>query len=158
MAKWRKEPRSRCAGALLAAIVLVGFAPAANAADADGDVVAIVNAANGIEEISLQELRLVYSLYRRSWDDGVRVVLILPEANSSAMSFLTSEIFRGRDTKEIEDYYRTAAFQQRIAVQPQTADDRRAVALVRSQAGAIALVDRDQAGDPGVRVLEIRLK
>jgi len=125
---------------------------------ADVEVVAIVNEGNAIEKITLPELRLLYSLYRRSWRGGIRVVLILPEEGSSAMTLLSSEIFRGRETQEIRDYYRTAAFQQRIAVQPQTAGDRRAIAVVRSEPGAIALIERRQAAEPGVRTLEIHSK
>jgi hypothetical protein len=131
----------------------------ASAASADIEVVAIVNEGNTIEKISVSELRLLYSLYRRSWRGGIRVVLILPEEGSSAMTLLSSEIFRGREPQEIGDYYRTAAFQQRIAVQPQTAGDRHAIALVRNEPGAIALIERKQAAaEPGVRMLEIRRK
>jgi hypothetical protein len=141
---------------LLVAASLLTFVETASA---DDDVVAIVNDANSIKEITLQELRLVYSLYRRSWDDGVRVVLILPETKSPAMAFLTSEIFRGRGSQEIEDYYRTAAFQQRIAIQPRVASDRRAIAIVRSEPGAIALVSREWSIDhAGIEVLKIRRK
>lgn len=152
MAKWSQKARSRCACGLFVALVLVSFAPAASA---DVDVVAIVNETSPIERITLSELRLLYGLYRRIWNGGVRVVLILPENGSSAMTFLTRAIFRRRDTQEIEDYYRTAAFQQRIAVLPLTADDRRAIALVRSRPGAIALIERKRAAEPGVRILEI---
>ena len=50
----------------------------------------------------------------------------------------------------------SAAFRQRIAVQPQIADDRHAIALVRGEPGAIALIERKQAVEPGVRILEIQ--
>ena len=128
----------------------------ASAASADVEVVVIVNESSPIEKITLPELRLLYDLYRRSWRGGVRVVLILPKEGSSAMNFLTSEIFRGREGRDIADYYRTAAYQQRIAVQPQIADDRHAIALVRSEPGAIALIERKRAAEPGVRILEIQ--
>jgi hypothetical protein len=127
----------------------------ASAASADVEVVAIVNETSTVERITLSELRLLYSLYRRSWDGGVRVVLILPKEGSSAMTFLTSEIFRGREGGDIEDYYRAAAFQHRIALLPGTADDRRAIALVRGAPGAIALIERKQTVESGVRMIEI---
>jgi hypothetical protein len=155
MVRWTQRPRSRCAHGLLVVLALVGFA---STASADVEVVAIVNEGNAVERITVQELRLLYSLYRRSWGGGVRVVLILPKEGSPAMTFLSSEIFRGRNTREIEDYYRTAAFQQRIAVQPQAASDRLAIALVRSEPGAIALIERKQTLDPGVRIVEILRK
>ena len=134
------------------ALALASFA---SAASADVEVVAIVNEDNAIEKITVSELRLLYSRYRRSWRGGVRVILILPEEGSSATTFLSSKIFRGREAQEIADYYRTAAFQQRIAVLPQTASDRRAIALVRNEPGAIALIERKQAAEPGVRILTI---
>ena len=152
MASRAKGTRTRHICGLLTAML---FAVSTSAVSADGDVVAIVNAKNKIEKISLQELRLVYSLYRRSWDDGIRVFLILPEKGSSAMAYLTGEIFRRRETQDIADYYRAAVFQQRIAIQPPTADDPRSIALVRKERGAIALIDRARVTDPSVRVLEI---
>jgi hypothetical protein len=146
------RPRSRCAHGLLVAIATISLSSAARA---DVEVVAIVNEGNTIETITLNDVRLLFGLYRRSWDGGVRVVLILPKGGSPAMNFLTGEIFRKRDTRDIEDYYLTAAFQQRIAVQPRAASDRLATALVRSEPGAIALIERVSTAAPGVRMLEI---
>jgi hypothetical protein len=155
MARQSQKPKSRWAQALFVALVLVSFE---SAASADVEVVAIVNETSPVERITLSELRLLYSLYRRTWQGGDRVVLILPKEGSSAMTFLTSEIFRGREGRDIADYYRTAAFQQRIAVLPETADDRRAIALVRGVPGAIALIERKQTVESGVRMLEIHGK
>jgi hypothetical protein len=151
--RWSQKPRSRWAHGLFVTLLLVSFA---SAASADVEVVVIVNESSAIEKITLSELRLLYDLYRRSWRGGVRVVLILPKEGSSAMTFLSREIFRGRGSREIVDHYRTAAFQHRIAVLPQIADDRQAIALVRSEPGAIALIERKQAAEPGVRILEIQ--
>ncbi|MCP4904469.1 MAG: hypothetical protein GY910_05770 [bacterium] len=146
-----RSRRSWCRG-VFAALALILFAPAASA---DLDVVAVVNKGNAIQKINIQELRLLYSLYRRSWEGGVRVVLVLPEDGTLAMSLLTSRIFRRRESREITDYYRNATFQQRIAILPQTLGDRGAIALVRNIPGAIALVERPQAAEPGVRIIEI---
>jgi hypothetical protein len=155
MPRQSQKPKSRWAQALFVALVLVSFE---SAASADVEVVAIVNETSPVERITLSELRLLYSLYRRSWHGGDRVVLILPKEGSSAMTFLTNEIFRGREGRDIEDYYRTAVFQQRIALVPEKADDRRAIALVRGAPGAIALIERKQTVESGVRMLEIHEK
>lgn len=126
---------------------------------AAADVVAIVDERNSIEAITLQEVRLLFSLYRRSWDGGIRVVLILPEVGTASMRFLASVVFRDRESIEIEAYYRTATFQNRIAGPPHVASARAAIALVRPEAGSIALVEREYVTDPvGVRVLEILQK
>jgi hypothetical protein len=148
-----KRRRLWWARGLLATCVLATLASAASAQD---DVVAIVNEQNTLEAVSVQELRLLFSLYRRSWGGGVRVVLVLPEAGSASMRFLAGVIFRGREPIEIGAFYRTAMFQNRIALPPPSASDLAAIALVRSEAGAIALVEREGAIVPaGVKILSI---
>ena len=61
---------------LVSAFVLLGFSLPASA---DLDVVAVVNEENPASTVTMHDLRLLYSLYRRSWDRGVRVLLVLPE-------------------------------------------------------------------------------
>jgi hypothetical protein len=135
---------------------MVSLMASASVATAADDVVAIVDEQNTIEVITLQELRLLFSLYRRSWNGGVRVVLVLPHLDTAPMRFLADIVFREREPIEVKAFYRTATFQNRIAGPPRVASDRTAVAIVRSETGTIALVERKHVTDPaGVRVLEI---
>ena len=148
----RDSRRLRTLCALVAAASLAG---ALGAGVATAEVVAVVNDDNPVSSITLHELRLMYGLYRRSWEGGIRVVLVLPEADSEAGRLLSDVVFRGR-YGDLEPYYRTAVFQQRIAVLPDVASGPAALPRVRAERGAIALVERERITDTdGVRLLAI---
>jgi len=119
-------------------------------------IVAIVNESNSQADISLQRLRLLYALYQRSWHGGVRVKIVLPASGSSAMRFLISKVFRKGDEWQIDRFYIQAVFQQRIPSRPEQLSSRAAVAMVRSNPGAIAIVGREEVADAsGLRILPI---
>ena len=127
------------------------------ATSARAEVVAIVHPQNPAETMTLTEVRLLFSLYRRSWVGGVRVSLSLPEAGTPAMRFLSDEVFRKRYQEGILYYYRTAVFQHRIAILPPTNASRAATRFVRSEPGAIALIERSQIDDAGgLQIIQIR--
>ena len=90
-----------------------------------------MNEENPASTVTMHDLRLLYSLYRRSWDRGVRVLLVLPEPETPAMDFLSTEVFRERDANYVEQYYLTALFQQRIAELPQSSGDLLEIGLIR---------------------------
>lgn len=152
----QQSPMRRWSTALSIALSLL-FGPGAVVGDAAAqEIVAIVNEANVETEISLQRLRLLYALYQRSWHGGVRVKIVLPASGSQAMQFLVSKVFRKGDDWQIDRFYIQAVFQQRIPSRPEQLSSRAAIALVRSNPGAIAIVDREEISDAsGLRTLRI---
>ena len=139
----------------LALLFLVG-SEGAQAQDRPPEIVAIVNRGNPMPSISVHELRLLYALYKRSWTGGIRVYLIIPAPGSAAMEFLVSSVFRHRNEQQIDTFYLQAVFAQSIPLRPPQLPARAAIELVRSEPGAIALVERREIRDgAGVRVLQI---
>jgi hypothetical protein len=129
-----------------------------NAVAADS-VVAIVNAENPATEITIHELRLMYALYRRTWEGGARVVLVLPVEGTEAIRFLAESVFRRNNPADVGRYYVQAVFQQRIVRAPPSLPLNSAIALVSNEEGAIALVETARAAravaNARVRVLPI---
>jgi hypothetical protein len=137
----------------IALLVLFGSGITALEARAE-EIVTIVNESNPLTAMSIHRLRLVYALYQRTWSGGIRVHLVLPAPESRAMEFLVSKVFRKSYDWEIDRYYIQAVFQQRIAKRPPQLPAKAAIARVRSDPGAIALVDRDEITDgSGLRIL-----
>jgi hypothetical protein len=121
-----------------------------------GDIVVLLNDANPTPEISLQRLRLLYGLYQRSWQGGLRVQLILPPPDSEALDFLVTKVFRKSDAWQLDQYYVQAVFQQMAPSRPPQLSARAAIEFVRSTPGGIALVDREEVVvDGSLRVLTI---
>lgn len=144
-----RRPIRRVLVAALASAILAAGAEA-------GEVVAIVNPANAAREISLHRLRLLYGLYQRSWPGGVRVHILLPESGSPAMEYLVSTVFRMGREFELDRYYLQAVFGQRIAHGLPRLSPEETLARVRSDPGAIALIDRERIPEPSVvRILSI---
>lgn len=123
------------------------------------DVVAIVNAKNPSEQLTIHELRLMYGLYRRTWEGGVRLVLVLPEKGTPEMKFLTTRVFRKSSESEVNRYFVQALFQQRIVKAPPSLSSKSAIALVGDHEGAIALLEAAEGAEAAkaadVRVLLI---
>jgi hypothetical protein len=153
-----RRQRSRGPRALALALLVAGTAaeelPASRAAA--GELVAVVNAANPVREISLQRLRLIYGGYKKTWRGGAPIHLVLPAAGSPVMERVASDVFRRRGEAEVSRYYLDLVYRQKIAREPPKLPAAESVALVRGDPEAIAIVDRDELGDThGVRVIRI---
>jgi len=134
---------------------LLTLMPSRAAADSD-TVVVVVNAANTTPEVTIHDLRLLYGLYRRVWEGGARVELVVPESGTPAMAFLASRVFRRQNESDVDRHFVQAVFQGRIAQAPVQLSTELALSLVRRELGAIALVLEDEVqSDPGIRVIRI---
>lgn len=152
-----RSPMHRWRIALAIALPLLLGAGSVAGDAAAGEIVAIVNEANSATDMSLHRLRLLYALYQRSWHGGIRVKIVLPPPDTSAMHFLVAEVFRKGVDWEIDRFYIQAVFQQKIPSRPDQLPSALAITLVRSSPGAIAIVDREDVTDPvGLRILTIR--
>lgn len=146
------------ASLLLAAGLLASMASASDAAAEDvvGVVVVVLNSSNTVNQPTIHDLRLLFGLYKRSWQGGLRVQLVLPAEESASINFLASKVLRMRSPSEVERFYLQAVFQQRIPVSPVQLSSQAALAAVRANPGAIALVERAHIRNPaGLRILKI---
>ena len=153
MAARRPSPRVRQILFMLTILV-----PTGAVAD-DTSIVAIVTSNNPSANLTIHELRLMYGLYRRTWEGGVRVVLVLPENGTPEMEFLATRVFRRSSESEVTRYFVQAVFQQRVVKAPPSLPSNSAIALVRIEEGAIALVEAGEGAEAAlaedVRVLLI---
>ena len=140
-------------GAALAALALLASTPS-DAAKAEP--VAIVHPDNPTASLSIQQLRLMYALYKRSWKHGERIDLVLPPSDREAMDFLVTRVFRKTRPDDIAAYYVDAVFRQKIPKAPRQLGERDAIAFVASHPGAIAIIDRsDLTSLDKVRIVAI---
>ena len=143
-------------GLLSAAGLLLGLALAASAPAAAQEVVALVHPSNPAQSISVKQLRLLYGSYKRTWESGTPVHLLLPPPGDDGMKFLVSTVFRKQSEEDISRYYLQAIFEQKIASAPPQLSRSEALGAVRRDPGAIVLLDAASVGDAtGVRMLRI---
>lgn len=148
-ARTRRPLRAALAAAALAAWLLPTAARAA-------EIVVVLNEKNAVSTVSLQQLRLIYGAYRRSWPDGTPIQLLLPAAGSPAMQVMVTKVFRRQREEEIAQYYVDLVFQQKLVKPPTQPSIRESLARVRSQPGAIVIAEKDEIDDPsGLRLLPL---
>jgi hypothetical protein len=153
----RSERRGGGRRALRAALALVGLCvgllPAAVRAD---ELVVVLNEKNPASTVSLQQLRLIYGGYKRSWPDGTPIQLLLPAAGSAAMHAMVTRVFKRQSEEEVAQYYVDLVFQQKLTRPPAQLPIRESLARVRSQPGAIVVAEQSEVDDPrGLRLLPL---
>ena len=136
---------------LILALMLSWAAPVAAQ-----EVVALVHPSNPTSSMSVKQLRMLFGSYKRSWEGGTPVHLLLPPEGDPAMSFLVSTVFRKQSEQEVSKYYLQAIYQQKLSVMPAQLSRSEALNTVRREPGAIVLLDRSGVGDlTGLRMLRI---
>lgn len=148
----------RAAGLLaIVSSLLLGLGlGSASIASAQG-VVVIVNSANRVETVSMQDLARIYKLSRKSWPDGTPISLYLPPPSSPAAKLLATRVLNvGRET-DVFTFYLRAIFRQQITAVPETAPAAPvAIERVAASPGGIALLERGEVPANGrVRVIQI---
>lgn len=96
---------------------------------------------NPTEDLTIRNLRLLYSGFQRHWGHGESVQLVLPAAGSDSMELLAERVFKLESESEIDRYYLHAVFRERISARPLQMTDREALAVVERTPGAVALID-----------------
>ena len=142
--------------ALLVGLALCFAGTTTGYAQADEAIVLVVHRDNPIEDATVRSLRLVFSGYRRVWHDGRPIHLVIPGSGTPAMRYLVERVFRRKNEDDVHRYYLRAVFQERLASAPDQLDDRRAIARVAVNPGAVALVaESSVVADPRLRVIPL---
>jgi len=118
-------------------------------AAARAELVAVLNQRNPASAVSLQQLRLIYSAYKRTWPDGTAIELLLPPSGSPAMQAMVGKVFKRQSEQEVTQYYVGLVFEQKLVRPPSQPSVSESLARVRAAPGAIAIVERDEVADPG---------
>ncbi len=139
-------------------IILTGLSPIgmANSVYA-GNVQVLVHKDNAVSTMTRRDLRRLFQVNKKQWDDGDQVILLLPPADSEAMAFLVKNVFKVKNVSAVSMFYLKAAFQQKLTRAPaatlSTEDAVRKIAALR---GAVTLVDAGTVQTPaGVRLVSI---
>ena len=150
--RWRGGPVRWALCLLLAATVSGGHRSLA-----EEGVVVIVHSTNDVSSLSVHDLRLMYGLFRRVWQQGTRVQIVLPLPGTKSMDFLIEHVYlRHKSPIDVERFYRSALFEQRIGSVPVSLGSRETLAFVGESPGALAVIDRSMLpADPHVKVIEI---
>ena len=120
------------------------------------EVVALVHPSNPTSSMSVKQLRMLFGSYKRSWEGGTPVQLLLPPEGDPAMAFLVSTVFRKQSEDDVSRYYLQAVYQQKLSNVPAQLSRSEALNTVRRERGAIVLLDRASVGDAtGLRMLQI---
>jgi ABC-type phosphate transport system substrate-binding protein len=118
----------------------------------DVAVAVIVNARNTSPEPTREELRAILTLKRQFWNDGSRIVLIMPPTGSAEKSLLLDTVYHLSDA-ELRTSWANRLFAGEIVAVPTSVRSPEArVDAVRRAPGAVAVVPAS-AVTPDVRVL-----
>jgi hypothetical protein len=145
----RSRGASRPRRALLAAFGALALGALLPAASARAELVVVLNPHNPTSAMSLQQLRLVYGAYKRTWPDGTTIELLLPASGSAAMQAMVAKVFKRQSEEEVTQYYLGLVFEQKLARPPSQHSASESLARVRAAPGAIGIVERDEVADPG---------
>lgn len=135
--------------------VFIAFSASAQPATVH-DLVAIVHPSNEVASLSVSDMRDIFLVDQKKWSRTSRIHPILPQPNSATMSYVVTRILGMSSESELSMYYMAAIFQQKIGEPSKSANDRSAIAVVRSDPGAIAIVSRSSLSEQSaVRIIEI---
>ena len=129
-------------------LLLVGLL-SASWAQAEGLAV-IANPQVPVNNITVEELTLVYLIQKNSWPNGIVIVPVNREASSATRVFFSEQLFN-RSPSDMSDYWNRLRFTGKFPPLVQTSDQA-VLGFVRSVPGAIGYIDADQAAT-GVKIL-----
>ena len=144
-------------GCLLVPGTPVGAGVPTGPRDAPAAVAIIVHPENHAPDPTLQDLRAILTLERQFWNDGRRIVILLPASGSAERRVLLRTIYRLADA-DLRKLWARKLFAGEITAIPMTVRASEAAAAgVKESPGAIAAVPAGEV-PPGVRVLLINGK
>ena len=127
------------AGPALALLACAAVPPAPAVAQDLGFVV-IVNEANPVTSLSLQQLADIFMRRTAQWADGGNAVHPVDQPAVAAVRDVFSRAVHGRPAAAIASYWGQQLFSGRAVPPPQRPNDRAVIAFVRSDAGGIGYV------------------
>jgi len=127
------------AGPALALLACAAVPPAPAVAQDLGFVV-IVNEANPVTSLSLQELSDIFMRRTAQWADGGNAVHPVDQPAVAPVRDAFSRAVHGRSAAAVASYWGQQLFSGRAVPPPQRPNDRAVIAFVRGDAGAIGYV------------------
>jgi ABC-type phosphate transport system substrate-binding protein len=139
---------------MIFAAVFCALLPTAASASDERDVAVIVNAANPVSDISMQELRELLLGERKTWNRRSRVVVLLRKSGAAEREAVLEKAC-GMNEQQFKQHWGTKIFRGEAATEP-AAVQSHGVALdyVANLDGAISFVDAGQV-QARVKVLKI---
>jgi len=127
------------AGPALALLACAAVPPARAVAQEFGFVV-IVNEANPVTSLSLQQLADIFMRRTTRWPGGYGDVHPVDQPAVAALRDVFSRAVHGRPAAAVASYWGQQLFSGRAVPPPQRPNDRAVIAFVRSDAGGIGYV------------------
>jgi hypothetical protein len=118
-------------------------------------VAVIVNRANTSPDPTLADLQAIFTLHKQYWQDGKRVVLILPPAGSEARNALLQKIYHRTDAQLRKDWARRLFAGEIPAVPTSLRNVPALVGAVAHSPGAIAVVPAGTSVPANVRIVAV---
>jgi len=117
------------------------------------DVAIVVNKANPITELSLQDLRQIFKAERQFWD-GKKIHLLMREEGAWEKEIILKKVYTMSD-EELKKFWLGKIFRGEVTTFPQIISSPLMInKLIQNLAGAIGFLD-SQAVDANVKVIKI---
>ncbi|HEV8579025.1 MAG TPA: substrate-binding domain-containing protein [Thermoanaerobaculia bacterium] len=141
-------------GALALLLALAGFGLVARRSVAADPFVVIVNAANPVSSITVQDLSKAFMKKATRWPDGVEILPVdLKEQSAVRESF--SRLIHEKSTSAVRAYWQKMIFSGREVPPPEKATSAEVLAFVRSNRGAVGYLAAEAALGDGVKVVRV---
>lgn len=144
------EARQTARSRLWALLIAAGFILIAALHAVAADVKIIANESVKAESISIDELRAVFLVERRTLKEGSPVVPVLKKGGTTHEAFV--EAYLHRDVNELRTYYQGLVFTGKGSMPREFSSDAEIAAFVAHNKGAIGYVDGNFNAE-GVKVL-----
>ncbi|MBX7187740.1 MAG: substrate-binding domain-containing protein [Vicinamibacteria bacterium] len=135
-----------------AAMAVLVMLMAASASAADFQV--IVNPANTVKTLSVEELAKIFMKKTVKWDDGVSIAPVDQVARSPVREAFTT-LVHGKQVNAVVSYWQQQIFSGGQVPPPEKATDASVIAYVKANPGAIGYIAPGVAAE-GVRVVPVR--
>ncbi|MGH7149510.1 MAG: hypothetical protein ACREIU_02370 [Planctomycetota bacterium] len=137
--------------ALLAGLLRVGESKPAAAPE---PLAVFVHPGNSLKDLSLADLRAIFTLEKQFWPERRRIVLVLPRDESPEQALLLEKVYR-MPSADLRKYWTGKLFAGEIPAVPSTARTAaRAAAFVRATEGAISVAFANEVPQ-GLPILSI---
>ncbi len=149
--------KKQCSMFLIFCMLGAGFLSVSAAPVFAEGIVAIVNAANDVSDISLSDLKSIYLMKKKKWPNGRDIMVWLPPSQGDEMKFLLTNAVKIHDEADLKKYYLTAIFQQQITIIPASVlDSRDAAGKVAGSEGGLAIVKESEVlGISGIKIVKV---
>jgi hypothetical protein len=118
-------------------------------------IVVIVNTLNNLSSITLNDLKSLYKSRHTSWQNGERVILYLPSANSKEGRWLARKVFNKPSYTDVQQFYMHQLNRHVINNMPRITKN--AVLHVSTITGGIAIVKAGAVGkEASIKLLPIQ--